>query len=157
MNFKVTIETNDFDGISAIIDHMSRLEQSALAAKSELSAGITETAPPTNFTQAPQAVVPTAPSPQVQPYSPPNAATPAANPAPVQPPIQQSVQTAPTAEAPTYDLNALACAASPLMAQGKQQALQSLLAGFGVQALTQLPPERYGEFATALRGLGAQI
>ena len=150
MNFKVTIETNDFDGISAIIDHMSRLEQTALAAKSELSAGITETAPPSNFTVAaavsttPQNAAMTAAFPQTQPP-----ATSPAQPAP------QS--TAPAAPPPAYDLNALARAASPLMAQGKQQALQNLLAGFGVQALTQLPAERYGEFATALRGLGADI
>jgi hypothetical protein len=43
------------------------------------------------------------------------------------------------------------------MAQGRQQELIGLLQSFGVQALTQMPPNRYGEFATALRGLGAQI
>ena len=39
----------------------------------------------------------------------------------------------------------------------KGQQAQALLAQFGVQAVTQLPKERYGEFATALRGLGANL
>ena len=28
---------------------------------------------------------------------------------------------------------------------------------FGVKALTELAPERYGEFATAIRAMGAKI
>lgn len=39
----------------------------------------------------------------------------------------------------------------------KMGELQSLLAQYGVQAITQLPPAQYGAFATALRGLGARI
>lgn len=73
-------------------------------------------------------------------------------PAPVAPPAA-----APTAPPPTYAFDDLARAASTLMDAGKQQDLIGLLGGFGVQALTQLPKERYGEFATALRGLGAKI
>ena len=73
------------------------------------------------------------------------------------PPVQTPVQTAPVAPPPAYDAEMLGRAAAPLMAQGRQQELIGLLQSFGVQALTQLPPNRYGEFATALRGLGAQI
>jgi hypothetical protein len=51
----------------------------------------------------------------------------------------------------------LARAASQLMDAGKQQDLLGLLAQFGVQALTQLPKERYGEFATTLRQMGAKL
>jgi len=51
----------------------------------------------------------------------------------------------------------LAVAATPLIDGGKRQELVDLLSAFGVQALTQLPKERYGEFATALRQLGAKI
>jgi hypothetical protein len=43
------------------------------------------------------------------------------------------------------------------MDAGKTADLQALLKSFGVQALTQLPKEQYGAFATALRGLGARI
>lgn len=35
--------------------------------------------------------------------------------------------------------------------------LQQLLADFGVLGIPELPAERYGEFATALRGMGANI
>lgn len=64
---------------------------------------------------------------------------------------------APVASAPTYAMEDLARAASQLMDAGKQQDLLGLLSHFGVQALTQLPPERYGEFATALRQMGAKL
>lgn len=83
--------------------------------------------------------------------------------APVQPavPIQQ---TAPTQSAPTvptsqrtYTLDELATAAMPLMDAGMQQQLQQLISSFGVDALPALPPEQYGNFATALRGMGANI
>ena len=40
---------------------------------------------------------------------------------------------------------------------GKQQEVLALLAKFGVQALTMLPQEQYGNFATELRILGAKI
>lgn len=80
---------------------------------------------------------------------------------PVQPPVQQAIAQQPAASVPTathvYTLEQLAVAATPLIDAGRQHELVALLAQFGVQALTQLPKERYGEFATALRGLGAKI
>lgn len=70
------------------------------------------------------------------------------------PPVRQApVQTA----APSYTADDLARAAMTLMDSGRQGELISLLAQFGTDALTQLPPEQYGAFATALRGLGAPI
>lgn len=83
-----------------------------------------------------------------------------------QQPVQQtftpveSVAPAPTPVPTTqvsYDINQLAVAATGLMDAGKQQDLMNLLAKFGVQALTQLPKEQYGAFATELRALGANI
>lgn len=56
-----------------------------------------------------------------------------------------------------YTLDELASAAMLLMDRGMQAQLQELLAGYGVEALPMLPPEQYGNFATALRGMGAQI
>ncbi len=101
------------------------------------------------FSPAPK---PVAASPQ-QPVAPVSAPVyPVPMPAPVAAP-----PAAPTAPPPTYAFDDLARAASTLMDAGKQQELVGLLGSFGVQALTQLPKERYGEFATALRGLGAQI
>jgi hypothetical protein len=59
--------------------------------------------------------------------------------------------------APGYTYEDLARAAAPLMDAGKTPDLQAQLRSFGVQALTQLPKEQYGAFATALRGMGARI
>lgn len=60
--------------------------------------------------------------------------------------------------APEYTMEQLAVAATPLMDAGKQAELTQLLKQhFGVDALTQLPKERYGEFATALRQMGAKV
>lgn len=56
-----------------------------------------------------------------------------------------------------YTLDELAGAAMLLMDRGMQTQLQDLLAGYGVESLPMLPPEQYGNFATALRGMGAQI
>ncbi|MGI6151788.1 MAG: hypothetical protein ACOYIR_07545 [Christensenellales bacterium] len=70
-----------------------------------------------------------------------------------------SVQTpaVPVAGAPSYTFDDLARAAAPLMDAGKTAELQGLLRSFNAQALTQLPKEQYGAFATALRGMGARI
>ena len=59
--------------------------------------------------------------------------------------------------APTYSLDQLAVAATQLMDAGNQPALLGLLGQFQVNALTALPKEQYGPFATALRQLGARI
>lgn len=72
-------------------------------------------------------------------------------------PAAPPVSTVPLAAPPTYDVETLGRAAAPLAAQGKQQELYALIHSFGVQALTQIPPERYGELALKLRELGAQI
>lgn len=73
------------------------------------------------------------------------------SPAPVTPPAP-----VPTT-APGYTLDDLTKAAIPLMDSGKQPELLQLIQSFGVEALPSLRPEQYGAFATALRGLGAQI
>lgn len=62
-----------------------------------------------------------------------------------------------TAVAQEYNYDQLAVAASGLVNQGKQQKLFGILGSFGVNAMTELPKERYGEFATALRAEGAVI
>lgn len=59
--------------------------------------------------------------------------------------------------APTYTMEQLAVAATQLMDAGQKEVVLGLLAAFGVEALTQLPHEQYGVFATALRGKGAKI
>ena len=65
--------------------------------------------------------------------------------------------TVPTA-APTYTLIELGNAAKGILDAGNVEKLKALLANqFGVKALTELAPERYGEFATAIRAMGAKI
>lgn len=85
--------------------------------------------------------------------------------APVAPqPIPQApVPTVPQTMVPTtavaqeYTYDQLAVAAAGLMNAGKGQQLHNILQNFGVQAMTELPKERYGEFATAIRAEGAVI
>ncbi len=62
-----------------------------------------------------------------------------------------------TAMAQGYTLEQLQVAAAGLSSMGKMQQILGLLQRFGIQAMTELPKERYGEFATALREAGAQI
>lgn len=75
-------------------------------------------------------------------------------PAPVTPPRGQTP--VPTAQ-PSYTMEDLSKAGMTLMDSGRQGELRNLLTQFGVQSLPELPKEQYGAFATALRGLGAQI
>ncbi|MGE4215145.1 MAG: hypothetical protein AB7E42_10290 [Anaerotignaceae bacterium] len=75
-------------------------------------------------------------------------------------PIQQTApmqQSAPITAPAAYTLEQLALAAAPLMDAGKMEALTSVLQSFGVVSLQELPVDRYGAFATAIRGLGANI
>lgn len=115
-------------------------------------------APPANqSTAAAPATVPTPPTAPVTaaPIAP---TAPAAAPVP---PVASAAPapTAPTTPAPGYSAEQLGRAGADLVARdpGKMPALLALLQQFGVQAITMLPPEQYGAFATALRGLGADI
>jgi hypothetical protein len=86
------------------------------------------------------------------PMAPVQAAVPTAQP-PVQAPAPATVPTATT----TYTMDQLAVAATQLMDAGRRGDLLGLLSAFGVQALTMLPKEQYGAFATKLRELGAKL
>lgn len=89
---------------------------------------------------------------QPQQYAQPYSAVPTA---PVQQAQPIAQQTAVPTATQTYDVQQLAVAATALMEAGHN--ITALLSQFGVAALTQLPKERFGEFATALRGMGAKI
>ena len=65
-------------------------------------------------------------------------------------------QSAPVTEN-TYTIEQLAVAATALVDAGKREALVALLNNYGVNALTTLPKEKYGAFATSLREMGAKI
>jgi len=142
-----------------------------------MASGQTEKAPTQGFqepaAQAAPAYVPPVQQPAPQPAQPvyqqqpftqqtpaayptvaPTSAVPTAAPMQQQPPVQQMPASVPTS-APQYTQQQLAIAATALMEAGHN--ITALLQQYNVQALTQLPPERYGEFATTLRGLGASI
>ena len=72
-------------------------------------------------------------------------------------PVQQPAPTAVPTTSVSYTPDDLAKAAMSLMDSGRQADLLGLLQQFGVTSLPELKPEQYGPFATALRGLGAQI
>ena len=103
----------------------------------------------------PVQAVPTTPVAQAAPTATPVQTVPVQQPAPVTP-VQTPVTAVPTTER-TYTLDELANAAMTLMDKGMQTQLQELLAGYGVEALPALPKDQYGNFATALRGMGANI
>ena len=105
----------------------------------------TKVAPVVQQAVAPTATVPNTPPVQnVQPV-PTTQTTPAASPVP-------------TATAtPTYTMEQLAVAATGLIDAGKMQDVQNTLASLGAQTLMDLPQEKYGEFASAIKAIGAVI
>ena len=76
-----------------------------------------------------------------------------------QPPQGAAVPAAvPTTAMPQeYTIEQLQVAAAGLSQMGRMPQVMGILQQFGIQAMTELPPERYGDFATALREAGAQI
>ncbi len=65
----------------------------------------------------------------------------------------------PLAQAPSFTLEQVSKAGADLITAqpGKMQELMGLLAQFGVQTVNALRSDQLGAFATALRGMGAQI
>ncbi|GAB4272119.1 MAG: hypothetical protein Kow00111_25770 [Thermincola ferriacetica] len=122
---------------------------------------LTQTPAPTAQTKTAPPEPATAPEPTAAPQPAP-AATPTA--APIAPPAQAPAALVPEAQTgavptttPTYTIEQLAVAATQLVDAGRREELVQLLQQFGVQALTALPKEQYGAFATGLRQLGAKI
>ena len=74
-------------------------------------------------------------------------------------PGESAAPPVPLAAAPQYSLDQIARAGADLVTRepAKAAAAQQLLVSFGVQTVSELPKERFGEFVTALRGLGANI
>lgn len=76
---------------------------------------------------------------------------------------QASIHQSPVVSAPiqtstvNYTMDDLSRAAMALMDSGRQGDLLGLLSQFGADSLPSLPVDQYGAFATALRGMGAQI
>lgn len=90
------------------------------------------------------------------PVAPAAAGSPVVATAPVTQPAAPSVSSVPTSTR-TYTPDDLARAAMALMDSGRQNELIGLLAQFGVSSIPELKGDQLGAFATALRGMGAQI
>lgn len=106
-------------------------------------------------------VVPTAAAPQNTPPVQNAQSVPVTQSAPTAPAAQNTtpaVNPVPTsATAPTYTVEQLAVAATGLIDAGKMQGVQNALATLGAQTLMDLPQEKYGEFASAIKAMGAVI
>ncbi len=119
-------------------------------------------AAPGQIPLAPGAPMPTSvPAPAQQPVvpvQPPVVPTqqPAADPQPVPAAPAQQIPT--TAAPEQYSFDQLAVALSNVCTMpGGQPKVHALLQQFGVNALFDLPKDQYGNFATALRGIGGVI
>lgn len=129
---QITVVYKDFEEMKAVAREL--LKNEALTEKT-----------------VPQPAVPATPAVPTAPVAP-AAPTPPA--APVQ--VTPAAPAVPTS-APSYTRDDLSRAAMTLMDKGMQAQLQQLVQSYGVNSLVELPPEQYGNFATALRGMGAQI
>lgn len=140
---EITVNVKGLEGLTSVLERLISVEPvntqgiSATSFEASLPAAApvqayTPPASPTMPTQQPTLPTANAPSPQV--------------PSPSLPTTAQ-----------TYTREQLAVAATQITDAGRTPEIMALLASFGVQALTQLPTEQYGAFATALRGLGARI
>ena len=112
-------------------------------------APIQTVAPVAAVVPAQQPVVPAVPAQSTAPIQP---TVSAASPVPAAP-VPQAVPTSTR----TYTPDELAKAAMQLMDSGRQNELLELLRQFGTNSIPALQPSQYGAFATALRGMGAQI
>ena len=145
-DFKTMTMTVTFNSFDEMVDFARSLTGQAHGT-------VVQTAPvqETSQTSVSTASVPTAPAASAAPV-------------PTAPATSAAVPTAPVTPAPavptsthTYTPDELAKAAMPLMDAGKQQELIGLVHQFGASSIPELRPEQYGAFATALRGMGAQI
>lgn len=144
MEFTINVHVTGLDKLSEAIEKLAgrREENAVVPIATAEKADVPVSPAPVSAPPSTPALVATAPVPTATPTS-----AMETTPAPVAP-----------AAAPTYTVDELARAAAPLMDNAAgMQTLCNLLAQFGVQSLQQLPQDKYGAFATELRGLGANI
>lgn len=153
---KINVEVTATDIVTAINNLAKAIEKfgspvvTPVVTKAEVH---NEPVAPVQTTPVPvQTTAPvTSPMPEPQPVP---TAAPMPTPTPAPQPVQQAASV-PQQKAITIDM--LAAAGAPLVDQGKMQQLMALLNKYGVQAITQLTPDKYDAFAADLRAIGAQI
>lgn len=144
----ITITFNNYEEMEAFARKM--LKEAPMADKTEVVPAVSVQAIP-----APQPVLEVPVASQTTTVT-----TPAEQPAPAvasKPVAPVQIPQAVHTTSRTYTPDELAKAAMQLMDSGRQSDLIGLLSQFGVDSLPSLRPDQYGAFATALRGMGAQI
>ena len=160
MDVNVTIRIDRIDDLIKAAGMLAGLQgDEASPAQKPYSAQIAQATqiPAQAMTGQPSPAAPIAqPAQEAAPAPQPAKTTPAPQPAPIEQPAQAATPAVPTAEH-TYTAEELQVAAVALVDKGMMVQLQGLLQQFEVNSLPELPAEKYGAFATALRGMGAQI
>ncbi len=143
--------TVNVTGLDNLANAIFALAKAAGNCKEETQMDAAKVAPAVQQAVAPTATTTTVPStPPVQNIQP----VPTTQATPTAPPVNP----VPTATAtPTYTMEQLAVAATGLIDAGKMQDVQNTLASLGAQTLMDLPQEKYGEFASAIKAIGAVI
>lgn len=150
--------TVNVTGLDNLANAIFALAKAAGNCKEETQVDATKVAPVVQQAVAPTATTTTVPStPPVQNIQP-VPTTQTAQAAPVAQNTAPAASPVPTATAtPTYTMEQLAVAATGLIDAGKMQDVQNTLASLGAQTLMDLPQEKYGEFASAIKAIGAVI
>ena len=145
--------TVNVTGLDNLANAIFALAKAAGNCKEGTQVNATKVAPVVQQTVVPTETV--APAATTVPSTPPGQPVPAA---PVAQNAASAVNPVPTATAtPTYTMEQLAVAATGLIDAGKMQDVQNTLAALGAQTLMDLPQEKYGEFASAIKAIGAVI
>ena len=150
--------TVNVTGLDNLANAIFALAKAAGNCKEETQVDATKVTPAVQQAVAPTATTTTVPStPPVQNIQP-VPTTQTAQAAPVAQNTAPAASPVPTATAiPTYSMEQLAVAATGLIDAGKMQDVQNTLAALGAQTLMDLPQEKYGEFASAIKAIGAVI
>ena len=150
--------TVNVTGLDNLANAIFALAKAAGNCKEETQVDATKVTPAVQQAVAPTATTTTVPStPPVQNIQP-VPTTKTAQAAPVAQNTAPAASPVPTAtETPTYTMEQLAVAATGLIDAGKMQDVQNTLASLGAQTLMDLPQEKYGEFASAIKAIGAVI
>lgn len=144
--------TVNVTGLDNLANAIFALANAAGNSKEETQMDAAKVAPVVQQTVVPTKTV--APAATTVPSTPPVQPVPTTQATPTAPPVNP----VPTATAtPTYTMEQLAVAATGLIDAGKMQDVQNTLASLGAQTLMDLPQEKYGEFASAIKAIGAVI
>lgn len=159
MNTNFTLDVN-IHLPAAVLDFLERVPTGRTVSEPTVPKASVPAAQPSPA-PAPVASVPVAqpaPAPVAQPVAAPvPMAQPVAAPAPVAQPVPTPAPAAAPTTARAFQFEDIQLAATSLCDTGKRAEVLALLAKYGIQALSALPAEQYGAFATELRGLGAKI